>query len=229
MSLRSRIALIATLLVLAAIAVNTLLQTFAARRAVLHQAQDGGDSIAEAVARVAAFAEEVPRQVEEEIGQQMEAQARLLAHLVNRDDVRVNQPRGEFRFADKPSSEWHRHEGFRPGNLERDPPAEKLVAGLERERRGVYAGAVGYVGFTGEMDTAIAIRTLVVRGSAVHLQAGAGIVFDSDPASEYDETIVKLGATMRAVDAAVEAAERRAAAAAAAAAAAGAAAGEKGR
>jgi methyl-accepting chemotaxis protein len=82
MSLRSRIALIATLLVLAAIAVNTLLQTFAARRAVLHQAQDGGDSIAEAVARVAAFAEEVPRQVEEEIGQQMETQARLLAHLV---------------------------------------------------------------------------------------------------------------------------------------------------
>jgi anthranilate synthase component 1 len=107
--------------------------------------------------------------------------------------------------------------------------AVELVAALERDRRGVYAGAVGYVGFTGEMDTAIAIRTLVVRGSAVHLQAGAGIVFDSDPASEYDETIVKLGATMRAVDAAVEAAERRAAAAAAAAAAAGAAAGEKGR
>ena len=82
MSLRSRIALIATLLVLAAISVNTLLQTFAARRAVLQQAQDGGDSIAETLARAAAFAEEVPRQVEEEIGQQMQAQAALVAQLV---------------------------------------------------------------------------------------------------------------------------------------------------
>ena len=82
MSLRSRIALIATLLVLAAIAVNTLLQTFAARSAVLQQARDGGDSIAEALARAAAFAEEVPIQVEEEIGRQMQAQAILVAELV---------------------------------------------------------------------------------------------------------------------------------------------------
>ena len=71
----------------------------------------------------------------------------------------------------------------------------------------MYAGAVGYVGYSGVMDTAIAIRTLVVRGGTVHLQAGAGIVFDSVPRYEYDETISKLRATMRAVDAAVLAGE----------------------
>jgi methyl-accepting chemotaxis protein len=82
MSLRSRIALIATLLVLAAIVVNTLLQTFAARRAVLQQAQAGGDGVAESLARAVAFAQEVPLQVEDEIGRQMQAQAALVAQLV---------------------------------------------------------------------------------------------------------------------------------------------------
>jgi anthranilate synthase component 1 len=85
--------------------------------------------------------------------------------------------------------------------------AVELVARLEPHRRGVYAGAVGYVGFTGVLDTAIAIRTLVVRGREVHLQAGAGIVYDSVPVAEYEETISKLRATMRAVDAAVAAGE----------------------
>jgi anthranilate synthase component 1 len=85
--------------------------------------------------------------------------------------------------------------------------AVDLVARLEPHRRGVYAGAVGYVGYSGVMDTAIAIRTLVVRGRAVHLQAGAGIVFDSVPTAEYEETVSKLRATMRAVDAAIAAGE----------------------
>lgn len=85
--------------------------------------------------------------------------------------------------------------------------AVELVAELERERRGIYAGAVGYVGYSGVMDTAIAIRTLVVRdGKDVYLQAGAGIVFDSVPTTEYEETVSKLAATMRAVDAAIAAA-----------------------
>ena len=89
--------------------------------------------------------------------------------------------------------------------------AVELVAGLERERRGVYAGAVGYVGYSGVMDTAIAIRTHVVRGGTdVYLQAGAGIVHDSVPAAEYEETVVKLAATMRAVDAAIAAGRLRA-------------------
>ena len=78
MPLRSRVALIATLLVVAAIAVNTVLQTFAARRAVLDQARAGGDSIAEVLARAVAFAEEVPKSVEEEIGHQMRSMSRLL-------------------------------------------------------------------------------------------------------------------------------------------------------
>ena len=91
--------------------------------------------------------------------------------------------------------------------------AVELVAALEPQKRGVYAGAVGYVGYSGVLDTAIAIRTLVVRDRTVHLQAGAGIVFDSVPRYEYDETISKLRATMRAVDAAIFAAEAAAAAA----------------
>lgn len=86
--------------------------------------------------------------------------------------------------------------------------AVDLVAKLEPHRRGVYAGAVGYVGYSGVMDTAIAIRTLVIRGKQVHLQAGAGIVYDSIPVAEYEETLSKLRATMRAVDAAIMAGDQ---------------------
>jgi methyl-accepting chemotaxis protein len=79
MSLRSRIALVAALLVLAAVAVNTVLQTLAARRAILEQARSGGDGIAGLLARAVAFAEDVPMAVEDEIGRHMLAEARLLA------------------------------------------------------------------------------------------------------------------------------------------------------
>lgn len=82
MSFRSRIALVAGLLVLAAVAVSTLLQTLAARRAILDQARAGGDGIARMLARVAAFAEDVPPAVEDEIGRHMLAEARLLAAYV---------------------------------------------------------------------------------------------------------------------------------------------------
>ena len=82
MSLRSRIALVAALLVLAAVTVSTVLQTLAARRAILEQARAGGDGIATMLARVAAFAEDVPPAVEEEIGRHMLAEARLLAAYV---------------------------------------------------------------------------------------------------------------------------------------------------
>lgn len=61
----------------------------------------------------------------------------------------------------------------------------ELVASLEPERRHLYAGAVGYFAFSGVMDTAIALRTLVVRDGTLYLQAGGGIVFDSDPEDEY--------------------------------------------
>jgi hypothetical protein len=82
MSLRSRIALVATVLVLAAVLVNTLLQGLAARWAVLQEASDSGNSIAETLARTVSFAEHVPRQVEAEIGRQMLTQARLVAEFV---------------------------------------------------------------------------------------------------------------------------------------------------
>jgi methyl-accepting chemotaxis protein len=82
MSLRSRIALIAGLLVLASIAVTSLLQTWAARRAVLEEVRSSGNGVAEVLARSAALAAEVPRAVETEIGEQMLTQARLLAEVV---------------------------------------------------------------------------------------------------------------------------------------------------
>lgn len=82
MSLRSRVALVAALMVLAAVAVSTLLQTLAARRAILAQTRSGGDGIAVMLARAVAFAEDVPLAVEEEIGQHMLAEARLLAAYV---------------------------------------------------------------------------------------------------------------------------------------------------
>jgi methyl-accepting chemotaxis protein len=82
MSLRSKIALTTTLLVLAAVLVNTLLQTIAGRRAVLEQARVGGDEIADLLARATAFAEAVPFQVEDEISEQMKVEATLAAHIV---------------------------------------------------------------------------------------------------------------------------------------------------
>jgi len=78
--------------------------------------------------------------------------------------------------------------------------AVQLVAGLETEKRHIYAGAVGYVSFGGVMDTAIAIRTMVIHDGVAYLQAGGGIVFDSKPFDEYVETLNKLAATVRAVE-----------------------------
>ena len=78
--------------------------------------------------------------------------------------------------------------------------AMEIISDLERDKRGPYAGAVGYFDFAGNMDTAIAIRTLVVKDGMAHAQAGGGIVYDSQPESEYDETVHKAGALMRAID-----------------------------
>ena len=69
--------------------------------------------------------------------------------------------------------------------------AMQLIQQFETERRGVYGGAVGYIGFNGNLDVALAIRTFVVKDKQVHVQAGAGIVHDSDPQSEYEETLHK--------------------------------------
>ncbi|MEZ5065150.1 MAG: anthranilate synthase component I [bacterium] len=83
--------------------------------------------------------------------------------------------------------------------------AMELIEELEPYRRGVYAGAIGYVSFDGNLDTCIAIRTAYVENDVVRIGSGAGIVADSDPAAEYRETMNKAGALF----AAVEAAEKR--------------------
>ncbi len=77
--------------------------------------------------------------------------------------------------------------------------AMQIIEELEPARRGIYGGAVGYVSFAGNLDMAIAIRTLVTRGEHVYLQAGAGIVADSDPDAEYEETVAKARAVVRAL------------------------------
>ncbi len=77
--------------------------------------------------------------------------------------------------------------------------AMQIIEELEPARRGIYGGAVGYVSFTGNLDMAIAIRTLVTKGEHVYLQAGAGIVADSDPDAEYEETVNKARAAVRAL------------------------------
>jgi anthranilate synthase component 1 len=78
--------------------------------------------------------------------------------------------------------------------------ALEIISELEPDARGAYAGMVGYFGFDGAMDTCLAIRTMVGRGRTVSVQAGAGIVADSDPASEFQETVNKASAMLRAID-----------------------------
>jgi len=77
--------------------------------------------------------------------------------------------------------------------------AMEIIDEVEPVKRGVYAGAVGYLSWTGNMDTAIAIRTAVIKGGEVHVQAGGGVVHDSDPAAEWEETVNKGRALFRAV------------------------------
>jgi anthranilate synthase component 1 len=78
--------------------------------------------------------------------------------------------------------------------------AMQIIDELEPTRRGPYAGAVGYFGFSGNMDTCITIRTLIIQRGVAYIQAGGGVVADSDPAAEYQETVNKAKAMMRAVE-----------------------------
>jgi anthranilate synthase component 1 len=82
--------------------------------------------------------------------------------------------------------------------------AMEIIDELEPTKRGIYAGAVGYVDFSGNLDTCIAIRTMVVRGNEIYIQAGAGIVADSDPATEFVETENKARALKQAMLVAAE-------------------------
>ena len=78
--------------------------------------------------------------------------------------------------------------------------AMEIIAEIEGEKRGPYGGAVGYFSFSGNMDTALVLRTGVYKDAVMHVQAGGGVVADSTPGDEYEETIHKAGALMRAIE-----------------------------
>jgi anthranilate synthase component 1 len=92
--------------------------------------------------------------------------------------------------------------GFPAGTVSGAPKvrAMQIIDELEKDKRGVYAGCVGYFGANGEMDTCIVLRTAVVKNGRIHVQAGAGIVADSSPASEQAECVNKAKALFRAAD-----------------------------
>ena len=77
--------------------------------------------------------------------------------------------------------------------------AMEVIDEIEPHKRGPYGGAVGYIDFTGNMDTCIALRTLVMRDGIIYVQAGAGIVADSVPELEYQETLSKARALLKAI------------------------------
>ena len=74
--------------------------------------------------------------------------------------------------------------------------AMQIINALEQKKRGVYSGAIGYISTTGNMDLALAIRTMIVKDGKAYVQAGAGIVYDSIPESEYEETLNKARALL---------------------------------
>ena len=77
--------------------------------------------------------------------------------------------------------------------------AMQIISELEGENRGLYAGAVGYFSYSGNMDTAIAIRTMVINNGIAYVQAGGGVVFDSDPEFERQESFHKMNALLRVI------------------------------
>ena len=99
--------------------------------------------------------------------------------------------------------------GFPAGTVSGAPKirAMEIIDELEKTKRGPYAGAVGYFSFSGNMDTCINIRTIVVKGRDAYIQAGAGIVADSVPSREYQETVNKARAMVRAIEIAGEGVE----------------------
>ena len=76
----------------------------------------------------------------------------------------------------------------------------EIIDDIEPHRRGPYGGAVGYIDYRGNMDTCIALRTMVISEGNVHVQAGCGVVADSDPTAEYQETMNKARALVSAIE-----------------------------
>jgi anthranilate synthase component 1 len=100
--------------------------------------------------------------------------------------------------------------GFPAGTVSGAPKvrAMEIIDELEKDKRGIYAGCIGYFGAGGEMDTCIVLRASVVKDGFMHVQAGAGIVYDSDPVSEHRECVNKAKALFRAAEEAVRFATR---------------------
>ncbi|MFN3910442.1 anthranilate synthase component I [Hyphomonas sp.] len=92
--------------------------------------------------------------------------------------------------------------GFPAGTVSGAPKirAMQIIDEMETSRRGIYGGAVGYFGWNGDLDTCIALRTAVIKDGLLHIQAGGGVVLDSVPQYEYDETVHKSGALRRAAE-----------------------------
>lgn len=148
----------------------------------------------------------------------------MLVDLGRNDIGRVSQPGSvhvpEFMFVEKYSHVMHivSHVAgslrpdlsaldalracFPAGTVSGAPKirAMEIIAELEATRRGIYAGCVGHVGFNGDLDTCIALRTMVVQDGVAYIQAGGGVVADSDPAAEYHESCNKAAALLRAID-----------------------------
>ena len=112
----------------------------------------------------------------------------------------VSNVSGKLR-ADKTSFDAFRSV-FPAGTVSGAPKirAMEIIYNLEREKRGIYAGAVGYFSFDGDLDTCIAIRTMLFKDKFVYLQAGGGIVYDSVPEDEYEETLNKLRSNVTAIE-----------------------------
>jgi anthranilate synthase component 1 len=95
--------------------------------------------------------------------------------------------------------------GFPAGTVSGAPKvrAMEIIDELEKDKRGIYAGCIGYFGASGDMDTCIVLRASIVKDGWMHVQAGAGIVYDSVPASEQRECVNKAQALFRAAEEAV--------------------------
>ncbi|MCZ6468060.1 MAG: anthranilate synthase component I family protein, partial [Candidatus Dadabacteria bacterium] len=91
---------------------------------------------------------------------------------------------------------------FPAGTLSGAPKvrAMEIIEEMEPNRRGAYGGAVGYFSFSGNMDTCITIRTFVIKDNEIYIQAGAGIVADSNPEKEYQESVNKVKALVKAIE-----------------------------
>ena len=123
----------------------------------------------------------------------------LYSHVMHIASEVRGQIRPEFDALDAMAA------GFPAGTVSGSPKirAMEIIDELEPDKRGIYAGAIGYVSVTGEMDTCIALRTAILKDDMLHIQAGAGIVYDSVEQSEFEECQNKARAVIRAAEEAI--------------------------